>query len=247
MKSNQDFQRMITKVRKWMPYIAVSVLVFVYAVSAGAAGLFLANLMSHLSYGFTLGISIGVAIQITRGTIVFFRQLNPSRPSYSYSGEMVAIAMGVISIFEIYKLSSAMDLPMPVAISLSILMIMGILVEVYLLGEMKFSTGIELMGDKQALNKLYDYYNSNAQMKAYLDSLSDIETRGEFNSNSTPPLTQPSTTNESTMPYSYQNEAGEQVPIPEEILSSLGISRQKEQAPELILNGSSKNGHGAHA
>lgn len=174
--SNKSFERLIRSIRKVLPILSTILLIAVYLVSAIASGMFLSRLMSSLgSGGVVLAYSIGAAIQATRGTLVFFTQLNPTRPSFSLAGEVVAVAMGVISIAEILSLVSAAGLAQPVAISLSILMLAGVGVELYLLREIKFTTELELYGDRAHWENLKEFYLARQEFKAHLDQLRDIE------------------------------------------------------------------------
>lgn len=173
--NNKDFQRMIKHIRKALPYLATALLIGVYVVSAIAGGVFLSELMHAIPGGITLAYSIGAAIQATRATLVFFPQLNPTRPSFSHTGEVIAVAMGVVSVAEIISLVLENNLAPPVAASLSILMIAGVGVELFLLREIKFATEIELFGDESHWNNLQDFYTARKKFKVKLDALKDME------------------------------------------------------------------------
>lgn len=250
MQLNKNFQQSIKTLRRFMPNIAWGVLIFVYAVSAAVSGIFLGDLMTGVYAGTVLGIFIGCAIQITRGTVVFFGQLNPLKPNYSYMSEAVAVFMGALSIFEIYKLTSAVGMHYVVSISLGVLMFMGILVEIYILSQIKFITGLELMNNPQAVKQLYKYYDANAKMKAYLDKLIELEQDDEEleqddeeleslkpeNSQSLS-LAEPAKQSDKLKPtieYTYTDpDTGEVKPAPMEMLLQLGVLP-------------SPNGNGAH-
>lgn len=173
-QANKSFLRIIKVVRKILPGLAIFLLISVYAVSGIASGMFLSTLMESLGNGgVVLAFSIGGAIQATRGTLVFFPQLNPSRPNFSYAGEVIAIIMGIISIGEILALVSEAHLPSPVGVSLSILMLAGVGVEIFLLREIRFTTEIALFGDKKHWENLQAYYKARKQFKDNLDRLQD--------------------------------------------------------------------------
>ena len=166
---------MIRIIRRILPGLAALLLIGVYAVSAVAGGMFLARLMASLSGGLALAYSISVAIQATRATLVFFNQLNPTRPTFGYTGEVVAVVMGVISIVEILSLVSAAELAHAVAISLSILMAAGVGVELYLLREIKFSTEIELYSAREHWGELQSFYKARKEFRLFMDQLADME------------------------------------------------------------------------
>lgn len=178
---NKDFQRMIRAIRKALPILATVLLIGVYTVSAIAGGLFLSTLMKDLAGGIALAYAIGAAIQATRATLVFFPQLNPSRPSFSRTGEIIAISMGVISIAEIISLTTASGMSAPVAASLSILMLAGVGVELFLLREIRFATEIELYNDAGHWNNLQEFYKARKTFKARLDALQDFELQEDSN------------------------------------------------------------------
>lgn len=172
---NKDFQRLIRNIRKALPWLATVLLIGVYVVSAIAGGVFLSRLMVNVAGGITLAYCIGAAIQATRALLVFFPQLNPSRPSFSMTGEVIAVTMGVISIAEIIGLTMASNMAAPVAASLSILMLAGVGVELFLLREIKFATEIELYNDESHWTNLQDFYKARKVFKARLEQLKDFE------------------------------------------------------------------------
>jgi len=178
VNSNKSFARMIRIIRKVMPALAAALLIGVYVVSAIAGGMFLAQLMAAMSGGIALAYAIGAAIQATRASLVFFAQLNPTRPSFSHVGEVIAVIMGVISIAEILSLVSAAGLPYPVAISLSILMAAGVGIELFLLREVRFITEMQLFSDRSYWGELRDFYKARNEFRAFLDQLKDQAIEG---------------------------------------------------------------------
>jgi hypothetical protein len=145
--SNMRFKQLVEVIRDVMPLLAVGLLILVYAISGLVAGKFLGSptLLGRMEHGAAIGYATGFAIQATRGLLVFFRQMNPVRPTLGYSGEVIAFLMGGLSIYEIATLSTASGMGYPVAFSMGVLMLAGIGVEVFLLAELRFYTEIELM------------------------------------------------------------------------------------------------------
>lgn len=171
--TNKSFARLIRNIRKVMPILATVLLVSVYVVSAIAGGMFLSSLMGAMAGGALVAYAIASATQATRATLVFFSQLNPSRPSFSLWGEIIAVLMGAISIYEILSLVNASGLPQPVAISLSILMAAGVGVELFLLREIKFATSLELFSNREQWADLKEFYRGKREFKKFLDGLKD--------------------------------------------------------------------------
>ena len=169
--SNANFLRMVQQLRRIMPALAGVLLIGVYAVSAIAGGMFLAHLMKDLAGGVWLAFAIGTAIQATRATLVFFPQLNPTRPIFGHTGEIIAVLMGLVSIAEILSLTKVSGMPYPVGVSLSILMLAGIGVELFLLREIRHLTEMQLFGDRAHWQEVKDYYRARAEFQREIETI----------------------------------------------------------------------------
>lgn len=166
---NKEFGRIVKSIRWFMPYLAIALLLAVYAVSAWAEG----YMLSHLFDNARLAYCIGVVIQFTRGTLVFFPQLNPMRPVISLRGELIAIGMGLLAVGSIVGLVEAAGLAIPVAVSLSILMLAGVGVEIFLLKEIKFISHMELFRNRQWWQEIQEYYLAERKLASFMDKLRD--------------------------------------------------------------------------
>jgi hypothetical protein len=150
---NNQFLASIKSLRRTLPTLGWGMLALVYGVSAIAGGAFLANLMDNQA----LAYAIAICIQATRAVIVFFPQMNPSRPAFGWGGELAAILFGGLSIYEMYSLITG-NYNEAVFISVAVLMFAGIIIEVLMLKEVKFATEQELLSDPKqyaAIRKLY--------------------------------------------------------------------------------------------
>lgn len=170
---NAQFVALVASVRRVMPTLAAVLLITVYAISAAAAGMFLSGktLLGGISGGVALAYFVGAAIQATRGLLVFFGQLNPSRPTLSNAGEVLAVVFGALSIFEIYHLSSAAGMGFPVVVSMSILMLAGVGIEIYLLQEVRFLTELRLFQDSGYWAQIEGYYQAKRDFKDKIEAL----------------------------------------------------------------------------
>lgn len=168
-----EFKRLVEVIRNTMPLLAVGLLIGVYVISAIAAGKFLASptLLGKLPNGIILAYAVGGAIQATRATLVFFNQLNPVRPVFNYAGESIAVGMGLLSIYEICALTTASGMGGAVAVSLSILMGSGILIELFLLRELKFNAEMELFATPGYFAQIEAYHQARADLKARLAAI----------------------------------------------------------------------------
>lgn len=150
---NNQFLASIKSLRRTLPTLGWGMLALVYGVSAIAGGAFLANLMDNEA----LAYAIAIAIQATRAVIVFFPQMNPSRPTFGWGGEAAAIIFGGLSIYEMYTLING-SYNEAVFVSVAVLMFAGIIIEILMLKEVKYATEQELLSDPkqyEAIRKLY--------------------------------------------------------------------------------------------
>lgn len=171
---NRSFVRLITAMRRILPMLAAGILITVYVVSAIVTGQLLAKLMTSAVVGaFWTGLSIGFGVQITRGMLVFFPQLNPNRPIFGYWGEGIAFIMFIISVASIIGMVSANNLHVAVAFELSVLMAAGMGVEIFLLREVRFYTEMELFRNKKWWQELQDHFRGRRDFKRFMDKLQD--------------------------------------------------------------------------
>jgi hypothetical protein len=175
--TNMRFKQLVEGIREVMPVLAVTLLIAVYAISGAVAGKFLGSptLLGKLDHGVFMGYAVGFAIQATRALLVFFRQLNPVRPTLSHTGEWIAAGMGIISIYEIYNLSAASGMGNAVAFSLGVLMLAGIGIEIFLLSELRFHTEMELYQDKEYWAQIESYYQAKSDFRARMQALRNGE------------------------------------------------------------------------
>lgn len=158
-----------------MPILAVILLVAVYLISAISEGIFLNKLMEGFIGAAWLAYGISGAIQATRALLVFFPQLNPNRPTFGYQGEAIAVVMGLVAIGSVWGVVTAVGLPHPVGISLSILMLAGMGVEIFFLREIRYATELELFANKEHWGEIREYHQARAELRAFLDEVKDYE------------------------------------------------------------------------
>lgn len=169
---NSNFINIIKNIRAIMPGLGVFMVVVVYLVSAFAGGSFL----TQLTNSSVLGFSIAFAIQCTRAIIVFFNQMNPGRPVFGFLGETCAIVFGLFSIYEMHNLTTSY--PSAVFVSVALLMVAGIVIEILLLREVKYSTEQELINNPALLTQIQQNAISRANLKAHLEAIRQAETSG---------------------------------------------------------------------
>ena len=187
---NPEFRRVVRSFKRALPYVSTAFLFVVYGVSAWASGSLLAKVMGEqINAGGVLGYAIACATQVGRMVLVFYPLLNPTRPSMGYTGEVTGVLMGVVAIAEIWSSNTANNLHSAIAVSLTILMAIGVMAELYLLKEIKYYVKMELMGNAQYIAKLKNFY---VQEKKFDQLINDLEQgnipddEDEYNASPTP-------------------------------------------------------------
>lgn len=174
---NTHFLRAIARLRKHLPAIAFSLLTVTYAIAALVGGLLLSQHLGQFGpLGVALAYGIGVAIQAVRGTIVFFGQLNPDRPTLSsWAGKTTAIILGGLSIIEVYKLSGSLGIDEAVVISLGLLMAAGVVIELFILHEVQTASNLEFFSDATKRKNLIEAMKAKKDFEVFLSQLDEIE------------------------------------------------------------------------
>jgi len=146
-------------------------LIGTYLISALIMGIF------HAQYAPNTGFRIAaflvpLAIQVGRGTLVFFFQLNPSRIQSRFSmGIIAATALLFLSVWEAYLVLNPYGLSWTV--SVSTLMLIGWLIEIMILRETMFATQMELYHNKEQWQELHDFYVARSDFEQFMDDLHD--------------------------------------------------------------------------
>lgn len=170
---NPEFRRVVRAFKRALPYVSTAFLFVVYAVSAWASGSLLAKVMGEdISTGGVLGYAIACATQVGRMVLVFYPLLNPTRPSMGYTGEVTGVLMGIVAIGEIWSSNTANELHPAIAVSLTILMAIGVLAELYLLKEIKYYVKMELMNNPYYIAKLKNFF---IEEKRFDQLINDLE------------------------------------------------------------------------
>jgi membrane protein YdbS with pleckstrin-like domain len=169
--SNKSFERATKRLQKIMPLLAWIVLITVYVVSAITEGILLAHHLQPMA----LAIAIAGSIQLSRGTVVFFFQCNPNRIDFSRKGEIIAVAMGLISIGSIITLVVQNNMNIGAAVPLAVLMLIGIIVEINLLGQVRYASERELCSNQQYWKDLQQFEGNRQMLKLFMEELRDME------------------------------------------------------------------------
>ncbi|MEN0005744.1 MAG: hypothetical protein AAF798_16470, partial [Bacteroidota bacterium] len=159
---NQDFLKAIKRLRRILPTLSFGLLISTYLISAVIMGIFHTQKAENI--GFIIAVFlVSLAIQIGRGTLVFFFQLNPGRIQKRFSlGFIAASVLLIFSLLEAYFVLHPYGYSW--LISVSTLMIVGWIIEIMILKETVFATQMELYNNPAALEELMTFYRTRSKM-----------------------------------------------------------------------------------
>jgi hypothetical protein len=95
---NRDFERAVRQMRRVLPMLAFGLLIGTYLISALIMGIFHAQNAPGIGFKIAAFL-VPLAIQMGRGTLVFFFQLNPARIQSRLSFGIIAATTLEMSIW----------------------------------------------------------------------------------------------------------------------------------------------------
>lgn len=170
--ANPEFIRVQRAIKKSLPMVAVIFTLGIYCISALAEGGFLNILIGKkVLFGLMLSYGIAFGIQIGRMLLVYLPIMNAVTPRFSLVGEITGVLLGAFAMASIWNLIKEIGFSDAVAITLCLLIVMGVVIEIYLLREMKKQIKITMLTDDQYMQDLADYYTREKQMEQMLHTL----------------------------------------------------------------------------
>lgn len=168
---NRDFERAVKQLRRILPKVSFGLLIGTYLISALIMGIFHAQNAPNIGF-YLAAYLVPLAIQLGRGTLVFFFQLNPARIQSRYSmGIIAATGLLFLSLWEAYLVMWEYGLSWTV--SVSTLMLIGWIIELMILKETMFASQLELYQNKDQWVSLQNYYVAKADFEQFIDDLQD--------------------------------------------------------------------------
>ena len=184
MEQNSAFFDKIATLRQRLPDWMEYTLLGVYIVSAGVGALFLSKLLygEFQEWGTAFAILIAIATQIVRLIVVFFDQLNPQRPALDMKRSyLAAVGLGGVSVYEAIELVGSLHLHNAVTISIAGLMVVGIVIELYVLRELQHATNYHFFSNPQATQELIAFHQQQAAYQQLMKQLKSQIATGKFN------------------------------------------------------------------
>ncbi len=168
---NEDFNKSIKKLRSVLPTLSFGLLIATYLISAIIMGIFHAQKATDIGFMITAFL-VPLAIQMGRGTLVFFFQLNPIHIQGKYSfGIIAATTLLLLSLIEAYLVLSPYGFSW--IISVSTLMVIGWIIEIMILKETIFATQIELFRNKERLEEVKSFYIARSELRLFLENVNN--------------------------------------------------------------------------
>lgn len=166
---NQDFERAVKQMRRFLPMLSFGLLIGTYLVSALIMGIFHAQNAPNI--GFTIAaFLVPLAIQAGRGTLVFFFQLNPARIQSRFSfGIIAATTLLLLSLCEAFFVMWPYGPSW--TISVSTLMLIGWVIEIMILRETTFATQMELYQNQAQWQELKNFYIARNEFEQFVKNL----------------------------------------------------------------------------
>ncbi len=168
---NEDFGKSIKRLRAILPVLSFSLLITTYVISAIIMGIFHAQKAPNVGF-IIAAFLVPFAIQVGRGTLVFFFQLNPAHIQGKLSfGLIAATALLVLSLVEAYLVMAPYGLSW--IISVSTLMIIGWVIEIMILKETIFATQIELFQNRERWEEVKGFYIARTELQKFIEDLNN--------------------------------------------------------------------------
>ena len=166
---NNDFNKAINRLRKILPILSFGLLIGTYLISAIIMGILHAQNAENIGF-MIAAFLVPLAIQIGRGTLVFFFQLNPARIQSRYSmGIIAATVLLILSLLEAYLVLA----PYGISWIVSVCTLMGIgwIIEIMILKETVFASQIALYQNQEQWEEVKAFYIARAQLMRFVDEI----------------------------------------------------------------------------
>lgn len=166
---NEDFNKSINTLRSILPKLSFSLLIATYLISAIIMGIFYAQKAPNIGF-MVAAFLVPLAIQMGRGTLVFFFQLNPAHIQGKLSfGIIAATVLLILSIVEAYLVLSPYGISW--VVSVATLMLIGWVIEVMILRETIFATQIQLFQNKEKWEEIKHFYIAKSELVQFIEEI----------------------------------------------------------------------------
>lgn len=169
---NPEFMRVVRGFKRSLPMGTVIFLLAIYSVTGYVGGslnyeLIKGRLISDLLISF----AVSYAVAFGRMILVYYPLLNTTTPRFNNVGEITGFFLGAFAIVEIWIGVFTTNIPMAWAVSLTLLVVIGVVAELYLLKEIKKQIKLELMSNQSYMQSLVNFHLVEKKYEAFVTEL----------------------------------------------------------------------------
>lgn len=164
-----SFERFVASTMHTVPFLAITVIATNYIIMGWATSALLAGLLAGVPTGVYIAWAVGIIASLGRGSLVFLPNFDPDKPDFTRRGEIVAAVFTLAFLYEITHLVATNGIDPVVGVSLGILALMGCVLEILAVGNIKRKHNADIASDPDRLRK---YVNTSAAI-ANMEALED--------------------------------------------------------------------------
>lgn len=169
---NPEFMRVVRQFKKVMPMCTVIYLLIIYNVTGYVGGTLNYELVKgRLISDLLISFAVSYAIAWGRMILVYYPIINPTTPRFTNVGEITGFFLGAFAIVEIWVGVFTTRMPIAWAVSLTLLVAIGVVAELYLLKEIKKQIKLDLMTNPEYMQKLVNFYLIDKKFEALMVDL----------------------------------------------------------------------------
>lgn len=170
-ESGTTFEKFVGGTIANVPFLAIVVIAGNYVMMGWATAALLTVLLSSVTTGVYIAWGVGLFASLGRGSLVFLPNFDPDKPDFSWRGERAAVAFTALFLYEIVHLVLANNLNVIVAISLGTLAIMGCVLEILTVGNIKRRHNANIASDPERVKRYIETMSAIANMEALEDEV----------------------------------------------------------------------------
>jgi len=180
-RTGTSFERFVSSAMHTMPFIAITVIIANYGVMGWATAALLTKLLGNIETGYYIAWAVGIVASLGRGSLVFLPNFDPDKPDFSKRGELSAVVFTIAFIYEIIHLTIGNGVSGTVAFSLGILAVMGCVIEILAVGNIKMKHNSDIANDPERVQRYVNSMSGIANMEALEDQVrAAMRQEGQF-------------------------------------------------------------------
>lgn len=169
---NPEFMRVVRGFKRSLPMGTVIFLLAIYNVTGYVGGslnyeLIKGRLISDLLISFAVSFMIAYGRMI----LVYYPLMNTTTPRFNNVGEVTGFFLGAFAIVEIWIGVFTVHIPVAWAVSLTLLIVIGVVAELYLLKEIKKQIKLEIMTNQDYMQRLVNFHMVEKKYEAFMTDL----------------------------------------------------------------------------